>query len=81
METTPLAMIYLELKYCERCGGLWFRRKGDPRVYCQPCSEQGSEFEDQEKGSGISYARLRRNLAGHRSMIDVLGGWSAGGEA
>jgi len=81
METKPLEMIYLELKYCERCGGLWFRRKGDPWVYCQPCSEQCSAVEDHENRSGISYARLRRNLAGNRSMIDFLGGLSAGGEA
>lgn len=27
----------LELKYCERCGGLWFRECGDPRVYCDRC--------------------------------------------
>jgi Zn-finger nucleic acid-binding protein len=26
-----------ELKYCERCGGLWVRREGDDEVYCTAC--------------------------------------------
>ena len=30
--------IKIELKYCERCGGLWLRRVGDPQVYCAPCA-------------------------------------------
>lgn len=30
--------IQLDLKYCERCGGLWLRRKGDNGVYCAGCN-------------------------------------------
>jgi len=30
----------LELKYCERCGGLWLRPRGAETVYCAPCAEQ-----------------------------------------
>jgi hypothetical protein len=26
-----------ELKYCERCGGLWVRREGNLAVYCTSC--------------------------------------------
>jgi len=29
--------ITLNLKYCERCGGLWLRRKGQTGIYCTPC--------------------------------------------
>jgi hypothetical protein len=29
--------VYLELKYCERCGSLWFRECGSSRVYCDGC--------------------------------------------
>jgi hypothetical protein len=29
--------VELELKYCERCGGLWLRRRGSAGVYCKPC--------------------------------------------
>ena len=28
----------LELKYCERCGGLWVRPRGSEAVYCGPCA-------------------------------------------
>lgn len=27
----------MELKYCERCGGLWVRDYGSTRVYCRGC--------------------------------------------
>ena len=29
--------VILELKYCERCGGLWLRPVGDAQVYCLKC--------------------------------------------
>lgn len=29
--------IQLELKYCERCGGLWLRLQGPNGVYCASC--------------------------------------------
>ena len=29
--------IELDLKYCERCGGLWLRRQGTRGVYCTSC--------------------------------------------
>jgi hypothetical protein len=28
---------HVELKYCERCGGLWLRPQGDGEVYCGSC--------------------------------------------
>jgi hypothetical protein len=28
----------LELKYCERCGGLWMRPVGGGQVYCVACA-------------------------------------------
>ena len=30
----------VELKYCERCGGLWLRRPGQDVVYCDRCRAQ-----------------------------------------
>jgi uncharacterized Zn finger protein (UPF0148 family) len=33
-------MVSMELKYCERCGGLLLRRTGEAVVYCGPCGEQ-----------------------------------------
>jgi len=29
--------IQVELKYCERCGGLWLRPQGTNGVYCSSC--------------------------------------------
>jgi hypothetical protein len=29
--------IQVELKYCERCGGLWLRRDSTKGVYCASC--------------------------------------------
>ena len=29
--------IRVELKYCERCGGLWLRPQGTDGVYCASC--------------------------------------------
>ena len=31
--------VAVELKYCERCGGLWLRRAGQDDVYCKTCRE------------------------------------------
>ena len=30
-------LIRLQLKYCEACGGLWFRREESEDVYCTRC--------------------------------------------
>ena len=29
--------VRVELKYCERCGGLWVRECGAGEVYCERC--------------------------------------------
>jgi Zn-finger nucleic acid-binding protein len=34
------AEIKIELKYCERCGGLWLRRIGSSEVYCVSCAPE-----------------------------------------
>jgi len=34
----------VELKYCERCGGLWLRRTGTERVYCTQCEHHMREL-------------------------------------
>lgn len=33
-------LIRLELKYCERCGGLLLRRSGTRVVYCASCEKE-----------------------------------------
>lgn len=34
----------LELKICERCGGLWLRPGGSAWVYCGPCKQKMDEL-------------------------------------
>ena len=38
MEIEDHELIQLELKYCERCGGLWLRLQGAPEVFCAACA-------------------------------------------
>ncbi len=35
--------VRVELKYCERCGGLWFRREGSNAAFCGPCTVREPE--------------------------------------
>jgi len=44
MEIDDLNIILLELKYCERCGGLWLRRSGSEDVLCEACAARGTEL-------------------------------------
>jgi hypothetical protein len=44
METEGLEIIHLELKYCERCGGLWIRTRGTGEVYCPSCASEMSDL-------------------------------------
>jgi Zn-finger nucleic acid-binding protein len=34
----------LELKYCERCGGLWLRECGAGKVYCASCEREVADL-------------------------------------
>lgn len=42
----------MELKYCERCGSLWLRRKGAEAVYCQKCKPKVAELPPAKKSAG-----------------------------
>ena len=37
IDTMEGSEIQVELKYCERCGGLWLRPQGTNGVYCGGC--------------------------------------------
>jgi uncharacterized Zn finger protein (UPF0148 family) len=55
---TGQRMIRMELKYCERCGGLLLRRAGEAVVYCSPCEAQMRELpevrESQRQAAAVS---------------------------
>jgi uncharacterized Zn finger protein (UPF0148 family) len=44
MEIEGLEIIRMELKYCERCGGLWMRACGTGEVYCPACAAEMSDL-------------------------------------
>jgi len=44
MEIDHLNIVLLELKYCERCGGLWLRRSGSEDVLCESCAAPGPDL-------------------------------------
>jgi hypothetical protein len=35
--SSPANELQFELKYCERCGGLWLRPAGGKQIYCVAC--------------------------------------------
>lgn len=41
--------LQFELKYCERCGGLWLRPAGGGQVYCLACGRQMAELPSPSK--------------------------------
>lgn len=34
----------LELKYCERCGGLWLRPVAGGQIYCRNCAKEVAQL-------------------------------------
>ncbi len=59
----------VELKYCERCGGLWLRRAGDPAVYCAPCAQRMNELPPPRP---VRRAAAPGAIAGAVAMLVVL---------
>jgi hypothetical protein len=43
-DSRPATESQFELKYCERCGGLWLRPAGGGQVYCVACARQMAEL-------------------------------------
>jgi uncharacterized Zn finger protein (UPF0148 family) len=44
MEIEGFEIIRMELKYCERCGGLWIRARGTGEIYCPACAVEMLEL-------------------------------------
>jgi len=45
MEMMEIEIVEVELKYCERCGGLWLRPCGSSRVFCASCAPKMAALE------------------------------------
>lgn len=69
MEVDEIAVIEMELKYCERCGGLGLRVQGSEQAYCEVCAPIMSEHAISRKrrsprlpvGSGVDVRDWRGN--------------------
>lgn len=66
MTSQAESMVGLELKYCEQCGGLWLRRRGDGGCYCAACARFLEDIPPRPPdnrrrgGSGPLRRRMRR---------------------
>jgi len=58
-----LAIIQLELKYCERCGALWLRPRGEENVYCALCLWQLSEISAESGEGNIAHLSRKARIA------------------
>ncbi len=53
-----IEIIEVELKYCERCGGLWLRPCGSGRVFCAKCAPKMAAMgfsEESPEPIGLSF--------------------------
>jgi hypothetical protein len=48
----------VELKYCERCGGLFLRPQGSGRAYCKPCMPLMAELPQAKARRTVRDVRL-----------------------
>lgn len=55
--TEPGPRIRMELKYCERCGGLGLRPAGSGLSYCESCAREMAQ---------LPAARLKTPIAGEK---------------
>ena len=68
MTTGERAIVRLELKYCEECGGLWLRLENTCGSYCPSCEQRLSRLpervEDNRVRGGIGPMRRPAKSAG-----------------
>jgi hypothetical protein len=58
--TVPEVRDGLELKYCERCGGLWLRPVGGVQIYCSVCARAMADLPPSSRNAEVSVSRPRR---------------------
>ncbi len=62
MESEGREVVQLELKYCERCGGLWIRALNSAIIYCAPCAIEMAQ---------VAIPRRRNSKAGKVSAPSI----------
>jgi hypothetical protein len=78
--------IQMELKYCERCGGLWLRPAGTDGVYCAGCRVcleaipkqlEALPRKPRRRKAQLQSAEVHRDAPSDSCRIDYLEGVSA----
>ena len=75
MESVERGFIRLELKYCERCGGLWLRPRESEVAFCRACAKAMAGLRGQWNGTAGDVDALTGQPAQQRAF------WSEGGNA
>ncbi len=57
-------VIHVELKYCERCGGLWLRPEGAEEVYCATCRAVLAAMPNAEEAPARKARRRKARVPG-----------------
>lgn len=73
MEGFDDSAIHLELKYCERCGGLWLRPTGSELIFCKGCVKSRAGI--------LGWRRIAQPSRRPADMDSPEGFWSEGGNA
>lgn len=63
-----LLEISVELKYCERCGGLWLRQQGTEGVYCSGCRLCLAAMPDPGEAPPRKVRKRREAISGKRDV-------------
>lgn len=81
MEFSRCEVIELELKYCERCGGLWLRRQGAEGVYCTGCTVKMPECRMATRRGGRPRLPIHSARDVHGRFSVIAGGRGERGHA
>jgi hypothetical protein len=77
MNTLETGEVPVELKYCERCGGLWLRPPGADVVYCRGCQEHLAAWPRTSERPALAPRRPQAEDLHGQSVIEFLPGMAA----
>lgn len=59
-----------ELKYCERCGGLWLRPAGGMQIYCVACGREMNQLPPASKEPETARTQAKPRLGADDGDFD-----------
>ena len=71
-----LGIVRLELKYCERCGGLWTREHGVLQSRCERCMAEEKQLTKLWRARSNRFHRSARPASWSNGPTTILGGLS-----